>query len=79
MAKTTSNKIDIQQDNNIHKNKLEINNINNNTIISIDGKILYNAKIIKSKNLLGKDNSITIEIKNFDLNINNENGVKEVV
>ena len=74
MAKTTSNKIDIQQDNNIHKNKLEINNINNNTIISIDGKILYNAKIIKSKNLLNKDNSITIEIKNFDLNINNENG-----
>lgn len=63
MAKTTSNKIDIQQDNNIHKNKLEINNINNNTIISIDGKILYNAKIIKSKN--------------FDLNINNENGVNE--
>ena len=72
MAKTTSNKIDIQQDNNIHKNKLEINNINNNTIISIDGKILYNAKIIKSKNLLNKDNSITIEIKNFDLNIINQ-------
>lgn len=77
MAKTTPNKTDIQQDNNIHKNKLQINNTNDNTIISIDGKTLYNTKIVKSKNLLGKDNSITIEIKNFDLNINNENGGNE--
>lgn len=49
------------------KNKININNKDNISTISIDGKTLFNAKIIKSKNLLDKNNSITIEIKDFDL------------
>lgn len=54
------------------KNKININNKDNISTISIDGKTLFNAKIIRSKNLLDKNNSITIEIKDFDLDIINK-------
>lgn len=66
MTKQTTKTNDITT-NTSSKNKININNKDNISTISIDGKTLFNAKIIKSKNLLDKNNSITIEIKDFDL------------